>query len=382
MREQPGEQRPVHRAGSAASAPRAAASRARPAPRRCRGPCTTAAAERGRPATRGSAGSAGTPAAHPAERVAGSARAAARAGRSTGRGRTGSRWPGRGSARAAGRPRCCLSTGRSRGSWIDSAAAMTSTSRRTLLLRLEHHATEPRVEGQPREPASGLGERSRRLPGWSAPSSRSSATPSEMLRASGGSTNGKPAISPRPSAAICRITDARLVRRISGSVNSGRASKSLLGVEPDADAVGDAAAPAGRWFADACEIGSIGRRCTLSRGSSARCARCRGRRRSGCPARSATSRRRWSPARPDGRSAARTRGAARRRTAARRAARSRCRAASARAARRRCRGSRARRTGRRARRPAPRAAARRRRRRSPAPGRARRRPSSAPTSGR
>ena len=28
----------------------------------------------------------------------------------------------------------------------------------SLLLRLEHHATEPRVEGKPREPASGLGE--------------------------------------------------------------------------------------------------------------------------------------------------------------------------------------------------------------------------------
>ena len=41
-------------------------------------------------------------------------------------------------------------------------------------------------------------------------------------RRSGGSRNGKSAMSPRPSAAIWRMTDARLVRRISGSVNSGR----------------------------------------------------------------------------------------------------------------------------------------------------------------
>ena len=33
-------------------------------------------------------------------------------------------------------------------------------------------------------------------------------------------------MSPSSAAVICRITDARLVRRISGSVNSGRAAKS------------------------------------------------------------------------------------------------------------------------------------------------------------
>ena len=62
------------------------------------------------------------------------------------------------------------------------------------------------------------------------------------------------------------MTEARLVRRISGSVNSGRAVEVLLGVEADADAVGDAAAAAGALVgADACEIGSIGSRCTLVR---------------------------------------------------------------------------------------------------------------------
>ena len=51
-------------------------------------------------------------------------------------------------------------------------------------------------------------------------------------------------MSPSPSALICRMTLARLVRRISGSVNSGRGVEVLLGVQPDADAVGDAAAAA------------------------------------------------------------------------------------------------------------------------------------------
>ena len=60
----------------------------------------------------------------------------------------------------------------------------------------------------------------------SAPSSSSSWTPAVTLRLSGGSTNGNRPMSPSPSEAICRITEARLVRRISGSVNSGRDSKS------------------------------------------------------------------------------------------------------------------------------------------------------------
>ena len=63
------------------------------------------------------------------------------------------------------------------------------------------------------------------LAGTSAPSSSSSATPSLTCRLSGGSRKGNAAMSPRPSAVIDRITDARLVRRISGSVNSGRARK-------------------------------------------------------------------------------------------------------------------------------------------------------------
>ena len=47
-----------------------------------------------------------------------------------------------------------------------------------------------------------------------------------MPRESGGCRNGKLAMSPKPSEIICRMTAARFVRRISGSVNSGRRAKS------------------------------------------------------------------------------------------------------------------------------------------------------------
>ena len=75
-------------------------------------------------------------------------------------------------------------------------------------------------------------------------SSSSSRTPSVMLRGSGGSTKGNARTSPRRAAAIWRMTEARLVRWISGSVYSGRELEVLFRVQPDADAVGDAAAAA------------------------------------------------------------------------------------------------------------------------------------------
>jgi hypothetical protein len=61
------------------------------------------------------------------------------------------------------------------------------------------------------------------------------------------------------------MTDARFVRRISGSVNSGRASKSSS--EYRRMQVPGATRPQrpARWAAEACEIGSIGSRCTLVR---------------------------------------------------------------------------------------------------------------------
>ncbi len=98
-----------------------------------------------------------------------------------------------------------------------------------------------------------------------------------------------------------------------------------LGVEPDAHA-GRGTRPSGppaarprpaRWARSAAAA-------PWSCGCSARCARCRGRRRSGCPARSARSRRRWWRARLDVRYAARTPAAARPSAAARRAAAPRC----------------------------------------------------------
>jgi hypothetical protein len=72
-------------------------------------------------------------------------------------------------------------------------------------------------------------------------------------------------MSPRSIAAICRITAARLVRRISGSVKRGRSSKSSS--ENSRIAMPSATRPQRplRWSALACEIGSIGSRWTFKR---------------------------------------------------------------------------------------------------------------------
>ncbi len=96
-------------------------------------------------------------------------------------------------------------------------------------------------------------------------SSSKSLIPSAIWRESGGSRKGKRAMSPSPRDVICRITEARLVRRISGSVNSGRASKSSC--EYSRMQIPSATRPQrpARWLALAREMGSIGRRCTLVR---------------------------------------------------------------------------------------------------------------------
>ncbi|MNW57586.1 hypothetical protein D3C74_354030 [compost metagenome] len=84
---------------------------------------------------------------------------------------------------------------------------------------------------------------------------------------SGGSTNGKRATSSgeetTPTEIICSRTDASEVRRISGSVNSGRERKSSS--EYRRIAMPSATRPERpeRWLALACAMGSIGRRCTL-----------------------------------------------------------------------------------------------------------------------
>ncbi len=67
------------------------------------------------------------------------------------------------------------------------------------------------------------------------------------------------------SAAICNSTADRFVRRISGSVNRGRASKSAceysrMQMPSDRRPHRPARCPA-----DACEMGSIGSRCTFVR---------------------------------------------------------------------------------------------------------------------
>lgn len=101
-----------------------------------------------------------------------------------------------------------------------------------------------------------------------APSSCSSATPSRTARVSGGSTNGKVTTSSgaltTPTATICRITLASDVRRISGSVNRGRASKSSREYSRIATPSASRPQRPERWLAEACEIGSMGSRCTLA----------------------------------------------------------------------------------------------------------------------
>ena len=72
-------------------------------------------------------------------------------------------------------------------------------------------------------------------------------------------------MSPRPIAAICRITLARFVRRISGSVKRGRAAKSSSAYRRMQMPSATRPQRPLRWSAEACEIGSIGSRWTFSR---------------------------------------------------------------------------------------------------------------------
>ena len=215
--------------------------------------------------------------------------------------------------------------------------------------------------------------------------------PALTLRRSGGSTNGKRAMSPSPSEVIWRMTVARLVRRISGSVNSGRASKSSSRVEPDRRCRPRRGRSARtRWLAEAWLIGSIGSRCTLVRARVAGDPRDagvddvpdagHGQRRLGDVGGEHDAAHGRGVAGEDlvllGRARAGSRAAGSRGGQLREARRTR----------RRCRGSRARPAGRRARRPVPRPTARGPRRRSPrsgraGPGRRPRRPPAAPAAG-
>ena len=123
------------------------------------------------------------------------------------------------------------------------------------------------VRRGPLRPRSGASsERAEAAPAGSmAPISVSSCRPERTWRESGASRKGKSSTAPSPRAAICRMTLASEVRRISGSVYSGRASKSAC--EYRRMAMPSATRPQrpARWLALARLIGSIGRRWTLVR---------------------------------------------------------------------------------------------------------------------
>ncbi|MNP25048.1 hypothetical protein D3C76_1178400 [compost metagenome] len=98
-----------------------------------------------------------------------------------------------------------------------------------------------------------------------ADSSCSRLKPSLMALPSGGSMNGKASIAPRRRCSICRITAARLVRRISGSVNAGRLLKSSSLYRRTQMPGSTRPQRPLRWLALACDTASMGRRWTLAR---------------------------------------------------------------------------------------------------------------------
>ena len=103
------------------------------------------------------------------------------------------------------------------------------------------------------------------LPGAKAPSSWSSWMPSRTDFLSGGWRKGNSEMSPSPRDAMERMTLDRCVRRISGSVNSGRASKFCS--EYRRIAIPSEVRPhrPDRWRAEAWLISSTGSRWTLVR---------------------------------------------------------------------------------------------------------------------
>ncbi|MNK92926.1 hypothetical protein D3C87_1130680 [compost metagenome] len=98
-----------------------------------------------------------------------------------------------------------------------------------------------------------------------AESSCSRLYPSLMALPSGGSMNGNALTSPRRRCSICKMTAARLVRRISGSVNSGRPRKSSSLYRRTQMPGSTRPHRPLRWLALAWEMASMGRRWTLAR---------------------------------------------------------------------------------------------------------------------
>ena len=121
------------------------------------------------------------------------------------------------------------SSGRSRTSWMVIAATMTMTSLSTpsrcasTSMRAMRGSTGMRARSCPIVVSFGRPPSS---VSWSAESSCKTINPSRIALGSGGWTKGNFSIAPKRRETICKITLARFVRRISGSVNSGRDSKS------------------------------------------------------------------------------------------------------------------------------------------------------------
>ena len=110
----------------------------------------------------------------------------------------------------------------------DRAARPRSTPVR---LRLDEHAREARIDRQARDLAAEVGERgaSSPLARRSTPAGRTAPSSSEQVerrlhaaRVGRGEERERRDVAEARATSICRMTEARLVRRISGSVNSSR----------------------------------------------------------------------------------------------------------------------------------------------------------------
>ena len=144
---------------------------------------------------------------------------------------------------------CSCPVGRSRGSWIDSAAASTSTSPTTpcrsasSTMRARRGSAGIRASRRPILVRRTWSRDAAAVEGSQLLEEQDPVLDAAARRAA--RRTGRRRCRPRPRAAIWRMTEARLVRRISGSVNSGRAVEVLLGVQADARARRDPPAAAG-----------------------------------------------------------------------------------------------------------------------------------------
>ena len=102
-------------------------------------------------------------------------------------------------------------------------------------------------------------------PSSKAPNSCNNFTPSFTKRLSGASMKGNSSTGPNFKSCICRMTEARFVRKISASVNSGRPIKSASSYKRIQIPAETRPHRPLRWLALACEMASIGKRCTLER---------------------------------------------------------------------------------------------------------------------